>query len=201
VTLNTRQRNVAVTTPGDGDGACAECPLSDTRQRLTLCQVCMVLTLGKDAPVGPFASSFAERIRWHSAKAPSLSAKGSAASPFVNSFAECARRHSAKVAYFPSAKATTLDKEALPVPRCAFFPECYNLDTRQSTSLSSVTLGKVTRIPLLYLFLLFHTNKQKIYHIIIAYTSQNHHIHQTHDIAHKDHMFLHIHHKVTSTTK
>jgi hypothetical protein len=71
-----------------------------------------------------------------------------------------------------------------------------------------MTLGKVIRTPLFYFFLLFHPNKQKRYHIIITYTShisQNHHIHQTHDIAHKDHMFLHndhmFLHKVTSTTK
>jgi hypothetical protein len=30
----------------------------------------------------------------------------------------------------PSAKATTLDKEALPVPRCALFAEFYDIDTR-----------------------------------------------------------------------
>jgi hypothetical protein len=129
---------------------------------------------------------------------------GAPAGPFVSSFVECIRRHSAKVAFLPSVKATTLSKEALPVHRCAFFVECYGLDTRQSTSLPSVALGKVTRIPLFYLFFLLHPNKQKISHIIITYTSHishNHHIHQTHDIAHKDHMFLHKDHKVTSTTK
>jgi hypothetical protein len=72
-------------------------------------------------------------------------------------------QHSAKLASLPSAKATTLSKETLPVPRCAFFAECYDLDTRQSTSLPSVTLGKVTRIPHFYLFLLFiKTNKRYI---------------------------------------
>jgi hypothetical protein len=51
-TLGTRQGIVAVTTPGDSDGACAECPPSDTQQRLTFCQVSTVLTLDKD-PRGP----------------------------------------------------------------------------------------------------------------------------------------------------
>jgi hypothetical protein len=68
-----------------------------------------------------------------------------------------------------SAKALALGKEALRVSMCVFFVKCYDLDTRQSTSLPSVTLGKVTNIPLFYLFLLFHPNKQKIYHIIITY--------------------------------
>jgi hypothetical protein len=124
--------------------------------------------------------------------------------PFASSFVECIRRHSANVASLPYVSATLLGKEAFLVYRCSFFAECYVHDTRQSTSLPTVTLGKVTIIPLFYLFLLFHPNKQKIYHIIIIYTShisQNHHIHQTHDIAHADHMFLHKDHKVTSTTK
>jgi hypothetical protein len=45
-----------------------------------------------------------------------------------------------KVASLSSAKATTLGKEALPVPRCAFFVVCYDLDTRQSTSLPNTPL-------------------------------------------------------------
>jgi hypothetical protein len=93
--------------------------------------------------------------------------------PFVSVVAECTTRHSAKVASLLSVMVLALSKEALPVPKCAFFAECYDLDTWQSTSLPSVTLGKATSIPLLYLFLLFHPNKQKIshnhhrYHIII----------------------------------
>jgi hypothetical protein len=82
------------------------------------------------------------------------------AGPFVSSFAE-GRRHSAKVVYLSSAKATTLSKEAVSMPMCAFFADCYDLDTQQRTSL--------LRIPLFYLFLLFLPNKQKIYHIIITY--------------------------------
>jgi hypothetical protein len=110
------------------------------------------------------------------------SAKGPPAGPFASFFAEYSRRHSTNLASLPSARATTLSKETLPVLRCSFFAECYGPDTRQRTYLSSVTLGKVTSIHLFYLFLLFHPNKQKIshihhrYHIIITYTS---HISQT----------------------
>jgi hypothetical protein len=74
-------------------------------------------------------------------------AKRSPAGPFVSTFAECTRRHSAKVASVPSAEAIALGKETLPVTRCAIFAEYYALDTQQSTSLPSVTLGKVTSIP------------------------------------------------------
>jgi hypothetical protein len=86
----------------------------------------------------------------------------------------------------PSARATTLGREALPVPRCSFFAECYGLDTRRRTSLPSVTLGKVTSLHLFNLFLLFHPNKQKLshihhrYHIIITNTIYTSHISQHH---------------------
>jgi hypothetical protein len=61
--------------------------------------------------------------------------------------------------------ATALGKEALPMPRCAFCAECYDLDTRQSTFLPSVALGKeVTSIPLF--FYSIQTNKR--YHLIIT---------------------------------
>ena len=98
--------------------------------------------------------AFAECIRWHLAKSvPFLSvlgdtwqkvslfteclpdqhsAKKSPTGPFASTFAECTRRHSAKVASLLRAKATTLGKEVLLVPRCAFFAECYDFDTRQS---------------------------------------------------------------------
>jgi hypothetical protein len=33
VSASTRQREVVVTTPGNGDGVCAECPHGDTRQK------------------------------------------------------------------------------------------------------------------------------------------------------------------------
>jgi hypothetical protein len=60
-----------------------------------------------------------------------------------------------------------LDKEALPVSRSVIFSKCYDLDTWQRDALSSVTLDKVTSIPLFNLFLLFHPNKQKVYPIYI----------------------------------
>jgi hypothetical protein len=53
--------------------------------------------------------------------------------PSVSTFAERTRRHSAKVASLSSVVATTLSKEVLPVPRCAFFAECCGLGIRQST--------------------------------------------------------------------
>jgi hypothetical protein len=74
--------------------------------------------------------------------------------PHVRYFAECLVWHSAKH---------------------ASFAECYDPDTRQSTFLSSVTLGKVTSIHLFYLFFIFYPNKQKIphiHHIYHIYTSQ-----------------------------
>ena len=136
--------------------------------------------------------AFAECTRWHSAKStplPSilgdtqqrvslfaeclpdyLSAKRSPASPFVSTFVECTRRHSTKVASLPSVKATSLGKEAVLVPRCAFFAECY---TRQSDQYTPF-----------YLFLLFHPKKEKIshnhhiYHIIITYITYTTHISQ-----------------------
>jgi hypothetical protein len=43
-----------------------------TSRRQSLCRVSNVRTLDKGAPVGPFTMAFAERIRLHSAKAPSL---------------------------------------------------------------------------------------------------------------------------------
>jgi hypothetical protein len=111
----------------------AECLPDSTRQRIHLCRVSPG-TLGKEsAREGPYVRSFAEYLVWHSAKRASL----------------------------PSARAITLDKEPIPVPRSWFFSECYGSDTRQSTSLPSVTLGKVTSRHLFYLFSLFHPNKQK----------------------------------------
>jgi hypothetical protein len=111
-----------------------------------------------------------------------------------STFAECHLGHSAKnplervsmsgplpsawygtrqsVLLLPSARAITLGKEHIPVPRSWFFAECYGSDTRQSTSLPSVTLGKVTSRHLFCLFSLFHPNKQKIFHRYHIYTSQ-----------------------------
>jgi hypothetical protein len=47
---------------------------------------------------------------------------------------------------------------------CLFFVECYDLDTRQITSLSRVTLGKVTSISLfIYFYHSIQTNKSLKY--------------------------------------
>jgi hypothetical protein len=58
------------------------------------------------------------------------SAKNLSTGPFVRFFAECSVWHSVKRASFPSARATTLGKEAIPVPRYWFFAECYGPDTQ-----------------------------------------------------------------------
>jgi hypothetical protein len=61
-----------------------------------------------------------------------------------------------------------LGKVPKPVPMSLLFAECYDPDTRQSTYLPSVTLGKVTSIYLFYLFFIFHPHKQNISHIYIT---------------------------------
>jgi hypothetical protein len=121
-----------------------ECLPRSTRQRTNLCRV-PPETLDKEpAREGPHVRFFAECLVWHSAKHASLS----------------------------SARDITLGKEPISVPRSWFFVECYGLDTRQRTSLSSVTLGKVTSMHLFNLFFVFHPHKQKISHIYHIYTSQ-----------------------------
>jgi hypothetical protein len=122
----------------------AECLPDSTRQRIHLCRV----------PPGTLGKESARE------------------GPQVRYFVECLVRHSAKHASLPSTRAITLDKKPIPVPRSWFFAEFYGPDTRQSTSLSSVTLGKVTNMHLFYLFSLFHPNKQKIFHRYHIYTSQ-----------------------------
>jgi hypothetical protein len=124
----------------------AECLSRSTRQRIHLCRVPSGI-LGKE-PVRE--------------------------GPHVRLFAECSVWHSAKPASLPSARDITLGKVTKPVPRFLLFAECYDPDTRQSASLSSVTLGKVTSI---YLFICFlysiHTNKR--YHIYITYIYHRYH--------------------------
>jgi hypothetical protein len=139
----TRQRKAAVTATGDGDGVFAECPRRHSANKLTLSSVGLT-ALDKESTRGvPPVRYFVECLLWHSTKRGSL----------------------------PSARATTLGKEPISVPTSWFFAECYGSDTRQSTSLSSVTLGKVTSRHLFYLFSLFHPNKQKIFHRYHIYTS------------------------------
>jgi hypothetical protein len=77
----------------------------DTRQRSSLCRVSAWQHSTKNLPEGsPLSDTLPSASLWHSAKRASL----------------------------PSAKATTLDKEPVPVPRSWFFAECYGSDTRQS---------------------------------------------------------------------
>ena len=125
----------------------AECPTKGTRQRIHLCRV-PPRTLGKEP---------------------------AREGPHVRLFAECSVRHSAKPTFLPSAGDITLGKEPKPVPRSVLFAECYDPDTRQSASLPSVTLGKVTSIYLFYLFFVFHPHKQKISHIYITYIHHRYH--------------------------
>jgi hypothetical protein len=131
------------------------------------------MTLGKGV-------TFAEclprgtRQRIHLYRAPSgtLGKEHAKEGPHVRLFVKCSVRHSAKPASLSSASDITLGKVPKPVPRFWLFAECYDPDTRQSASLPSVTLGKVTSIYLFYLFFVFHPHKQKISHIYHIYTSQ-----------------------------
>jgi hypothetical protein len=85
--------------------------------------------------------------------------------PHVRYFAECLVWHSAKRASLPSARAITLGREPIPVPRSWFFTECYGSDTRQRVALLSVTLGKVTSTHLFYV--LYHMHYQHVTIILI----------------------------------
>jgi hypothetical protein len=142
---STRQRKAAVTATGDEDGVFAGCPRQHSAKELLLLSVGLTALSKESAKEGPHVRYFAECLAWHSTKHASLS----------------------------SVVDITLGKEPIPVPRSWFFAECYDPDTRQSTSLPSVTLSKVTSIHLFYLFFIFHPNKQKIPHI--------------HNIYHRDH--------------
>jgi hypothetical protein len=131
--------------------------LGDTRQRSYLCRV-SPNTLGTEVTLCRVSPG------QHSAKDPSVG-------PHVRFFVECCIGHSAKRTSLSSAIATALGKEPIPMPRSWFFAECYGPNTRQSTSLPSVTLSKVTSTHLFFLFFLFHPNKQKIFHRYHIYTS------------------------------
>jgi hypothetical protein len=82
--------------------------------------------------------------------------------PFASPFTVCAGKHSVKGASLLSVWSTALSEEALSGPRCTFFGECYDNNTRQSDQ----------KIPF-YMFLLFHPNKQKIYIIHITYITES----------------------------
>jgi hypothetical protein len=103
---------------GDGDGVFAECPRRHSAKEFTLPSVCLTTLDKESARRVPLSVTLPSASVWHSAKRASL----------------------------PSARATTLGKEPIPVPRSWFFAECYGSDTRQSTSLPSVTLGKATNM-------------------------------------------------------
>jgi hypothetical protein len=140
---------------GDGDGFFAECQGRHSANELTLPSACPV-ALGKD-------STFAKCPLGHSAKSPPGRVPMSGSLPS----ALCGTRQSVPLCRVP---ATTLGKVPKPVPRSLLFAECYGPDARQSTSLPSVTLDKVTRI---YIFICFlysiHTNKR--YHIYTSHIS------------------------------
>jgi hypothetical protein len=137
------------------DSTFAECPLGHSANELTLPSACPV-ALGKD-------STFAKCPLGHSAKSPPGRVPMSGSLPS----ALCGTRQSVPLCRVP---ATTLGKVPKPVPRSLLFAECYGPDARQSTSLPSVTLDKVTRI---YIFICFlysiHTNKR--YHIYTSHIS------------------------------
>ena len=112
---------------------------------------------------------------WHSAKNPLVG-------PFASIFVECLGNSTRQrcLCRFPGfllcrVPWSALGKDGFTGSQVSFFAECHGHSTRQSYPLPSVTLGKVTRMSLFYLLLLFHPNKQKdIYdshHIIY----QSHH--------------------------
>jgi hypothetical protein len=144
----------------------AEYFFSGTRQRL--CWVPGSTRQRKAAVMAPGDEDgvFAECPRWHLAKELPLS---SVCRPALDKESASEVPMSGSLS---TARATTLGKELIPVPRSWFFAECYGPDTRQSTYLPSVTLGKVTSTHHFYLFFLFHANKQKIFHGYHIYTSQ-----------------------------
>jgi hypothetical protein len=135
--------------------------------------LCRVLFLGHSAKRFVECSG-STRQRIHLCRVPlgTLGKEPAKEGPHVRLFVECSVRHSAKPTSLLSASDITLGKEPKLVPRSVLFAECYDPDTRQSASLPSVTLGKVTSMYLFYLFFVFHPHKQKISHIYHIYTSQ-----------------------------
>jgi hypothetical protein len=126
VSLGTRQRNIVVTTPGDGDRACIECPPSDTRQRSSL---------WAPLPVPLPSVLGGTRKRIHLCRVPTVLAlgKGITSGPFISFFAECTRRHSTKLASLPSAKAIALAK------KLSWCLGLYSLPSAMTLTLNKVT--------------------------------------------------------------
>ena len=121
-----------------------------------------LMALGKE---GFFAECL---VAWHSAKNPPVG-------PFASIFAECLGKSTRQryLCRFPGfllcrVPLSALGKDVFTGSQVSFFAECHGHSTRQSNPLPSVTLGKVTRMSLFYLLLLFHPNKQKIYIIHIT---------------------------------
>jgi hypothetical protein len=110
--------------------------------------------------------------------------------PFTSPFVECYWRHSAKGASLPSARTTALG-------RCVFFSECYGHGTRQRTSLSSVTLGKVTRKPFFICF--YYSIQNKRYISLKPHISQNQHMYHQHHISHKYHHITQVSQHISLT--
>jgi hypothetical protein len=85
----------------------AECNVSGTWQRNTLCRV-PYQALGKEPDMGILSGGFfAECPRWHSAKVDSLPSAVGQTLGKGNSFAECQPRHSAKTPSPPPGAVTT----------------------------------------------------------------------------------------------
>jgi hypothetical protein len=136
--------------------------LTSTRQRRSLCWVPVGLALGKGSSSEPHGSLCAENQKPALVKASFFaeclsawhSPNGAPVDPFPRLCAEYADRHLVKTKPLLSVRAITLDKKALSVFRCVFFVECYGHCTRQRHTLPSVTLGKVTRDPILFVFII-----------------------------------------------
>lgn len=136
----TQQRKVTVTATSDDDGDFAECPQWHSTKREPLPSACWPNTRQRRLQWTPTASSMLSAASWNSAK-------GAPVCLFASPFVECARMHSAKKASLSGAETTTLGKEALLVPRCAFFAKCFNHCTRQRSSRQRAWHSAKSRIP------------------------------------------------------
>jgi hypothetical protein len=121
----------------------------DTRQRRLLCRVFPNI-LGKEF------TSLPSVYYLHSAKEPP---DGSPCQVLCRVLSMAL----GKACFFTECQSHYTRQRTYTGARSWFFVECYGPDTRQSTTLPSVTLGKVTSTYLFYLFSLFHPKKQKIF--------------------------------------
>jgi hypothetical protein len=126
----------------------------DTRQRSYLCRVSARQHSTKNQSLPRATWDTRQRTRQGGSPCQVLCRVLCAALSKACLFAEC-QRHYTRQRTYTGAQVLVL---------C----ECYGLDTRQRTSLPSVTLGKVTSRHLFYLFFIFHPHKQKISHIYIT---------------------------------